>query len=136
MHEVKHSVALVVRDDSGRFLIVKRPDDPADPLRSVWGLPAITLRSGEDERAAAARAGVAKLGVTLAIGRRIGGLTVGSLELSDYEATILEGKPTVPQPDTSMTQYTDFRFTSDPSTLEDAARRGSLCARIFLSAKE
>jgi len=41
----------------GEFLIVRRPDDPDDPLAGVWGLPAITLLDGEDERAAVARAG-------------------------------------------------------------------------------
>jgi hypothetical protein len=133
---MKQSVALVVRDADDRFLIVKRPDDPADPLALVWGLPAITLLPGEDEHAAAERVGLVKLGVTLAVGRKLGELTASRgdylLRLSDYEATVVSGKVSVPQPDDSMTQYVECRFTSDPALLNEAARRGSLCVRIFL----
>ena len=129
---MKRSVALVLRDDSGSFLVVKRPDDPADPLALVWGLPAITLREGEDEREAAARVGPAKLGVTVEVGRKIGEMTDDRLSLADYEARVVSGTPTVPQPDASMTQYVECRFTSDTEVLGEAARRGSLCAQVFL----
>lgn len=129
---MKHSVALVVRDAAGRFLAVRRPEDPADPLAGVWGLPAITLLDGEDERAAARRVGPAKLGVTVSVGRKLGELTSGRLRLADYEAVILSGEPSVPQPDDSMTQYAECQFTADTSILDEAARRGSLCAQVFL----
>ena len=137
MKPVKHSVAVVVRSPSGgAFLIVRRPRDEDDPLAGVWGLPAVTLRAGEDERAAVVRAGRAKLGVELAAGPRIGEKTADRggylLRLADYEATILDGVPAVPQPDESMTQYTECRYTADPATLADAAARGSLCAQVFL----
>ena len=72
MKPAKHSVAVVVRAGGGRFLAVRRPDDPEDPLAGLWGLPAITLRDGEDEQAAVVRAGRAKLGVELAAGPKIG----------------------------------------------------------------
>ena len=82
MKSVKRSVAVVVRRPGGgaqpggaagpgEFLVVRRPDDPADPLGGAWGLPAITLRDGEDERGAVIRAGRVKLGVELAPGRLI-----------------------------------------------------------------
>ena len=144
MKPVKRSVAVVVRrraadrgtGDCGEFLVVRRPDDPADQLAGAWGLPAITRLDGEDERTAAARAGRVKLGVDLAVGRRIGEKTADRdgymLCLADYEATIVSGVPDVPQPDRSMTQYTAWRFTADLAILNDAASRGSLCARIFL----
>jgi 8-oxo-dGTP diphosphatase len=145
MKPVKRSVAVVVRRASGpaegesapdgEFLIVRRPDDPDDPLAGVWGLPAVTLLDGEDERAAVVRAGRVKLGVGLAAGSRIGEKAAdrGSyvLRLADYEATILGGVPVVPQPDDSMTQYTACRYTADPGTLAEAAARGSLCAQLF-----
>ena len=136
MKPAKHSVAVVVRGGAGRFLAVRRPDDPEDPLAGVWGLPAITLRDGEDERAAVVRAGRAKLGVELAAGRKIGEQTADRggylLRLSDYEATIVSGTPSVPQPDDSVTQYVACEFTGDPAILSEAAAKGSLCARIFL----
>jgi predicted TIM-barrel fold metal-dependent hydrolase len=133
---VKHSVAVVVRGADGTFLAVKRPDDPDDPLAGVWGLPAITLTDGEDERSAVARVGREKLGVELAPRGRIGERTADRgayvLTLADYEATVAGGTIAVPQPDTSMTQYTEARFTGDPAILAEAAARGSVCAQIFL----
>lgn len=140
MKPVKHSVAVVVRSPGSRaeepFLVVRRPDDPADPLAGAWGLPAVTLLDGEGEPAAAARAGRVKLGVELAVGRRIGEKTADRggylLRLADYEATIVSGTPRVPQPDGSVTQYTALRFAADPAALAEAAARGSLCAQVFL----
>jgi hypothetical protein len=146
MKPVKRSVAVVVRRPGapaavgapvgGEFLIVRRPDDPDDPLAGVWGLPAITLLDGEDERAAVVRAGRVKLGAELAVGARIGEKAADRggyvLRLADYEATVLAGVPAVPQPDQSMTQYAECRYTADPGTLADAAARGSLCAQVFL----
>jgi ADP-ribose pyrophosphatase YjhB (NUDIX family) len=134
---VKHSVAVVVRGAGGAFLVVKRPDDPEDPLAGVWGLPAVTLRAGEDEQAAVARAGRVKLGVELAVGKKIGTKTAdrGSyvLSLTDYEATVTGGGAvTLPQPDPSMTQYTEARFVTEPGILAEAAAKGSLCAQILL----
>lgn len=136
MKPVKHSVAVVVRCPGGAFLIVRRPDDPEDPLAGVWGLPAVTLREGEDERAAVVRAGRVKLGVELAAGARIGEKTADRggyvLRLAGYEATVRAGAPAVPQPDDSMTQYTACAYTADPGALAEAAARGSLCAQVFL----
>src|ERR1700722_3100629 len=134
---IKRSVAVVVRGpEAGTFLVVKRPDDPADPLAGVGGFPAVTLADGEDERAAVIRAGRDKLGVALAPGGRLGEgrahrgayLQV----LADYEATITAGIPSVPQPDASVTQYVEWRYTADPAELAEAADRGSLCAQVFL----
>ena len=143
---MKRSVAVVVRRPGapaavgapvgGEFLIVRRPDDPDDPLAGVWGLPAITLLDGEDERAAVVRAGRVKLGAELAVGARIGEKAADRggylLRLADYEATIVDGVPVVPQPDGSMTQYTACRFTADPEVLAEAAARGSVCAQVFI----
>ena len=134
---IKRSVAVVVRGpEAGTFLVVKRPDDPGDPLAGVWGLPAVTLSDGEDERAAVVRAGRDKLGVELAPGDRLGEASADRgdylLVLADYEAVIVAGAPSVPQPDASVTQYVEWRYTADPAALAEAAARGSLCARIFL----
>lgn len=137
MKSLKRSVAVVVRRLDGAFLIVLRPDDPDDPLAGAWGLPAVTLFDGEDERAAVVRAGRVKLGVELAPGARLGEKTADrggyELRLADYAATVTAGVPAVPQPDDSMTQYTACRYTTDPETLAEAAARGSLCAQVFLA---
>ncbi|MGD0704976.1 MAG: amidohydrolase family protein [Trebonia sp.] len=137
MKNIKRSVAVVVRGpQAGTFLVVKRPDDPADPLAGVWGFPAVTLADGEDERAAVVRAGRDKLGVELAPGGRLGQASTDRgtylLILADYEAAIADGTPSVPQPDASVTQYVEWRYAADPAELTEAADRGSLCAQIFL----
>jgi 8-oxo-dGTP diphosphatase len=122
--------------EGNKFLVVQRPNDPEDRPAGVWGFPAVTLQPGEDERAAAHRVGKLKLGVGLSIGKKVGEKTGdrGSylLHLSDYEATIVEGTPSVPQSDGSVTQYADYRFTDDPTVLFEAARKGSLCSQVFL----
>jgi len=138
MAQLKHSVAVVVRGPGdGTFLLVRRPDDPGDPLAGVWGFPAVTLRPGEDELAGVARAGRAKLGVTLRAGRRVGTRTGrqngASLRLTEYEAVITAGTPHVPQADPAVTQYTAWRYSADPGDLAEAAGRGSLCAAVFLA---
>jgi hypothetical protein len=96
----------------------------------------VTLADGEDERAAAVRVGRDKLGVQLAPGLRLGEASADRgdylLMLADYEATIVGGAPSVPQPDASVTQYVQWRYAADPAVLAEAADRGSLCARIFL----
>lgn len=136
MKSVKRSVAVVIRNAGGEFLVTQRPDDPADPLAGLWGFPAATARIGEGERAAAERIGPLKLGVTLIVGQRIGSLAADRsdclLRLTDYEAAIANGTPAVPQPDNAVTQYIACEFTSDPGVLVPAAKRGSLCAQIFL----
>ena len=134
---IKRSVAVVVRGpEAGTFLVVRRPDDPGDPLAGVWGLPAVTLADGEDERAGVVRAGRDKLGVELAPGGRLGQASADRgdylLVLADYEATIVGGSPSVPQSDASVTQYVEWRYAADPAVLAEAAARGSLCARVFL----
>lgn len=139
MDKVKHSVAIVVRRPrDGTFLLVRRPDDPSDPLAGAWGFPAVTLAEGEDEESAVTRAGRVKLGVEVGAVRKIGmkhGIQNGtSLLLAEYEAVILAGSPAVPQPDASMTQYAALRWAADPGELAPAAGRGSLCAQVFLEA--
>lgn len=134
---IKNSVAIVIKNEKDEFLVIKRPEDEPGPLAGVWGFPAITLKDGETETEAAHRAGQAKLGVHLDITGKIGDKTADRgdyvLHLSDYSAKLVEGQsPSVPQADTSMTQYTDLKYTSDPSVLFPAAQKGSLCSQVYL----
>jgi ADP-ribose pyrophosphatase YjhB (NUDIX family) len=138
MPAMKHSVAVVVRGPGdGTFLLVRRPGDPGDPLAGAWGFPAVTLAAGEAELDGVARAGRAKLGVTLAAVRKIGTRTGSQngtwLRLTEYEAVITAGTPRVPQADPAVTQYTAWRYSADPADLAEAAGRGSLCAAVFLA---
>ena len=107
------------------LLLVRRPDDD-ESLPGVWGLPAATLADDESDEDAVRRAGREKLGVDVAA---IG--PVGSEgRMTDWEARIMAGTPSVPQ-DGPNTQYTELRW-GDPIDLVPAARAGSLCCRALL----
>lgn len=135
---VKHSVSLAIRDPAqpGAVLIVQRPDDDED-LPGVWGLPAASLREGEDWRTAAVRAGREKLGVDLHID---GILNSGTREREHYTlvmnlvgARIATGTPDVagaPVPPGS-TRYQAARW-GVAADVRPAAERGSLCSRLLL----
>ncbi len=136
MKPTKESVSLVIKDQKNNFLIVKRADDPEDDLANVWGFPAATLREGETRQELAMRVAHSKLGVEVELGDVIGESTHDRggyvLHLVDYEARITDGTPVVPQADTSVSQYADWKFTDDPSALLEAAQKGSQCTQIFL----
>jgi hypothetical protein len=140
MKPTKNSVAAVITNQADEFLIVKRPEDEPGTLAGVWGFPAITLLEGESEEEAVARIGAVKLGVRLNVGDKIGEKTADRgdyvLHLSDYAAHLNdEDIPSVPQSDTSMTQYVDWRYTSDTDALQPAAHKGSLCSQIYLESR-
>ena len=110
------------------LLLVRRPDDDED-LPGVWGLPAVSLASGESEAEAVLRAGRDKLGVKVEPIERVG----GEQTMTDWAARIVSGEPAVPQPG-PHTQYTELRL-GEASELIPAAREGSLCCRVLLRAR-
>jgi 8-oxo-dGTP diphosphatase len=123
----KRSVSLVIEAPEG-LLLVRRPDDD-ETLPGVWGLPAVSLAPGESEEDAVRRAGRDKLGVEVRPIRLLG----QDGTMSDWQAEILSGEPSVPQPG-PHTQYTDLHF-GEPDDLVPAARQGSLCCRVLLRAR-
>jgi len=137
MKPTKNAVAVVIKNELGQFLVVKRPENEDGPLAGVWGFPAVTMVDGETEEDAARRVGQIKLGVNLKpiskIGERVGDRGTYTLHLSDYIGEILNSEtPTVPQTDVSVTQYTDLKYTNDPKILFPAAQKGSLCSQVYL----
>lgn len=131
-----HAISLAIGhpEHAELLLLVRRPpDDPELP--GVWGLPAASRRPGEKWRDAARRAARDKLGVGIE-GLRT--LRDGSTNRDAYRlrmrlaaARIANGEPTVPQPVTGVTQYTDWQWGPADSLLP-AARLGSLCCRLQL----
>ena len=111
-----------------------RPPNDED-LPNVWGLPAGTLRPGENWDAAVRRVGLEKLGVQLKVGQELQHGTTERrsyrLEMRLFEAEIEKGHPFVPQPDVEHTQYANWKWGT-AADLEPAAQRGSLCCRLFL----
>lgn len=139
MKPEKRSVAVVIRppDEADRLLTVLRPEDDED-LPSTWGLPAASLRPGESWREAAVRAGRDKLGVELRVDDLVGEDRMEReryvLHMREYEAAIVEGAPEVDQPAEGVTRYQAWTWAG-AERLEPAARRGSLCSRIYLRSR-
>jgi 8-oxo-dGTP diphosphatase len=117
-----------VIDGPDGLLLVRRPEGD-DSLPGVWGLPAASLAEGESQADAVRRAGREKLGVEVTPVRPMG----REGEMTDWEARIVAGTPSVPQQG-PRTQYTALRW-GEPSELVPAAREGSLCSRALLRAR-
>ena len=124
----RRSVSLVIEGPDG-LLLVRRPDGD-ESLPGIWGLPAASLGEGESEEDAVRRAGREKLGVEVVPVRPVG--SEGAM--TDWEARIAEGSPSVPQ-EGPNTQYAELRW-GDARELAPAARQGSLCSRALLSARD
>lgn len=137
MKPIKRSVALVILNENNEFLVIQRPED--DRLSRFWGFPAASPKESETIEEAAHRAAETKLGVKVELRQPLGTRRSDrgdyTLELTDYLAKIVSGTPTVPQPDTTVTQYIDWKFTSDPTILIPSARGGSVCSRVFLDSR-
>ncbi|TAH33549.1 NUDIX hydrolase [Candidatus Saccharibacteria bacterium] len=133
----KEAVSLIITDDTGKFLAVKRADDPNDDLAGVWGFPAVTLQGDETHPDAALRVGRQKLGVEIELGEKVGDSTHDRgrhvLHLTDYKARIVDGIPQVPQSDVYVSQYADCKYSDDPTLLFEAARKGSQCTQLYLA---
>lgn len=134
MKTTKESVAIVITNEKGEFLTVRRAGD--DTFPGQWGLPAASLRSGETNEDTAKRAAKDKLGVNVEVLDVIGDMTVDKgdyfAHLTEYHARIIEGKPVLKARDQSVSQYESCKYSSDPAILVPAAQQGSLCSRIYL----
>ena len=140
MTKEKHSVALIIYNSEGKYLIVKRPFEPEENYYE-WGFPAASkLSLDESWEEVVHRAAKTKLGIEVEIVRMIGEDKAQrkdyNLVLRDYEVKIVTGEPSVPQPYEGVTQYTDFRYTDNSKDILESAQKGSVCTRIFLDDKE
>jgi ADP-ribose pyrophosphatase YjhB (NUDIX family) len=133
---ITHAIAFVIWNE-GRDMVlaVQRPSTDED-VPNVWGLSAGSLRGRETFEACVVRSGREKLGVEVRIGRLIAEgeieRPVCTLHMQEYEIEIRHGAPSVPQPIEGITQYQCWKW-AEPAVLTEAAHKGSLCARLFLS---
>lgn len=132
---VKDSIAFVVYNaDRSAFLIVQRPTDDEN-FPDFWSLPSVLLRAGESFDAAVVRLGKEKLGVDVVVGDLLGEGEIERedyvLHMREYEAVITKGEPSVPQPYPDVIQYQAFRW-GQADDLSEAAKKGSLCSRLYL----
>ena len=148
---MKRSVALAVYAVSGvsggnggsRVILVRRPVYDAE-FPGMWGLPAASCRNGETPQQAAARVGVQKLGVPLALGDVLaqGEQTRPGYELkmTQFQARLVRQEPQLPSIDSEAgnpeamdsTLYTAWRW-GEPSELYESAQKGSLCSQLLLA---
>ncbi len=135
-----YSVALVIyNNDKSKYLLIKRPLDDEN-LPGYWGFPATSKKDPNEKwEDTVKRAAKTKLGVEVGIVKLIGEDTMDRgnyiLVLRDYEVKITKGKPSVPQNVKGVTQYIDLKYTDDVSDLKKAAKKGSVCSRVFLKSK-
>ncbi len=146
--EMKHSVSVAIRcaqaDGAERVVAVLRPNSPDDPLSGLWGLPAATARDGESEDEAASRVLKDKLGLQVPAeglerineGRRDDGadsqsMTVYAMDWGADSPLPVSLPARSADLESTVTLYEDWRWTA-PEELREAARRGSLCTRLYL----
>lgn len=138
MGPLKESIAVLIRStsDPARILLVRRPrTDPELP--GIWGLPAVTLRTGESDAEALERLARQKLGSTLCSIRlcRTGEQQRQHyrLRMRLYEAVLCQAEPTLPPPGSlpAVTLYEAWRWGS-LSELSTSAAAGSLCSLLAL----
>jgi len=122
---IKHSVAVLI-ERGDQVLAVLRPDAD-DELPGIWGLPAGTLREGENVQDLVARIGREKLGVTLIPLRRI---SAGIQDRPNYRLemelweVLMEGTPTHP----------DWQW-APVDLLQPGKDAGSLCCELAIKSK-
>ncbi len=135
MKPVKNAISYVIyTEDRSKFLIVKRPDDDEN-LPGAWGLPAGSVKEDESFEKATLRSGKQKLGVKLKIIKLIGEDQTERekyiLNMKEYEAEIVHGKPKAPQPIKGITQYQAIKWGTSED-LHEAVSKGSLCCKMYL----
>ena len=136
MKPIKYATAFVIyKENRSEFLIVQRPFDDED-LPNIWGLPAGSVKENESFKEAVIRSGREKLGIELKVIKSIGKDIIDRgdyiLNMQEYEVEIISGEPRVPQLIQGITQYQHLLW-GNSSDLKDAANKGSLCSRIYLT---
>ncbi len=134
------AIAAVVIDptDESKFLAVKRPSN-AKSLPDVWGLPAITVKYGEQLEMATVRLAREKLNTQVQF---LGCLGLASANRGEYELTLMDvvvrlaGKePSAWEAPMEQTKYVQQQWTNELSLLKEAALKGSVCSRILLQSQ-
>ncbi|MFN3974681.1 MAG: DNA mismatch repair protein MutT [Dehalococcoidia bacterium] len=122
---------------SCRVLVVQRPPWDTD-LPGIWGLPAASLFPWESVEEAAQRCARTKLGAKVYIQGLLGeaweeGASIPHM-MTLFGALPEEDNFTLPPavPGSPVTLYRAWQWASY-SVLEEGARSGSLCCRLFLA---
>jgi 8-oxo-dGTP diphosphatase len=87
-------VGAVIKDDSGRLLLIKRGHEPGAGL---WSIPGGRIEPGESDADALVREVFEETGLAVAVGALLGvvqrpGLAGAVVDISDYLAVVTGGK--------------------------------------------
>lgn len=99
----------VVRDATGRILVVRRKNPPA---AGRWSLPGGRIESGETPRQAAAREVREETGLVVEVGGELAHVQIGVFDIRDFAATVTGG--TLAAGDDAL----DARWVSAPELRE------------------
>jgi 8-oxo-dGTP diphosphatase len=84
----------IVRDSTGRLLLVQRANEPG---RGKWSLPGGRVEPGESDPEAVARELLEETGLTVHVGDLVGSVdrpaTVGIYRIYDYSCQVTAGDP-------------------------------------------
>jgi ADP-ribose pyrophosphatase YjhB (NUDIX family) len=81
-------VGAIIRDDSGRVLLVRRANEPG---RGLWSLPGGRVEPDETEKAAVAREVLEETGLVVSVEALAGRVTIGRYDIADYACTVTGG---------------------------------------------
>ena len=87
-NDLPRCAGAVVRDTSGRVLLVRRANDPG---RGLWSIPGGRIEDGESARAAAAREVREETGLDIEVGEALLAEAIGPYFIEDFAATVVGG---------------------------------------------
>lgn len=138
------AIRSVQADGAERVVAVLRPQVPDDPLGGLWGLPAATAQDGESEDEAVSRVFNDKLGLRFPAegltrindrqrddGANPQSMTVYAMVWDANSPPPISLPALSADSEEPVTLYEDWRWVA-PEELHEAARRGSLCTRLYL----
>ena len=81
-------VGAIIRDGSGRVLLVRRANEPG---RGLWSLPGGRVEPGEGEEAAIVREVLEETGLVVRVEALVGRVSIGRYDIGDYACTVTGG---------------------------------------------
>ena len=81
-------VGAIIRDETGRVLLVRRANEPG---RGLWSLPGGRIEPGEAEEAAVRREVYEETGLVVTVDALVGRVAIGRYDIADYACTVTGG---------------------------------------------
>ena len=79
----------VIRDASGRLLLVQRANEPG---RGLWSLPGGRVEDGETPAEACVREVREETGLEVSVGELLGQVTIGDYDVRDFACDVVGGQ--------------------------------------------